>query len=357
MLEFTCSTCGKHIQADESFADKRVLCPACDQPTTTPTSMDSTQVKVGQAANAVAFSEGLPPLQDAPLPLTREEVPAVLGGWLPYIIVGGIAVVAIALIIPAVQKTREAAARTQSINNLKQIVLSMQGFHDANKRLPFNGTKPAVLQDETGGSWAFMIANYIDAGPMLRAEDTGRAIPVFMCPGRGRPMVCRGPRGPGAWTDYFINPFLNDPNGVANAPDAQRTMIGITDGTSNTIFVGHGQIRPKDYAATDAIPGFTATIFTGGSPAMCRGNTKVVNAQDSADSQPGNWGGPFPQGSLMGMGDGTVRLFSYTYTGGIIANGICTGARPEAIEGVCSSAIFGDFLTPTGGEVVVIPAS
>jgi Protein of unknown function (DUF1559) len=349
MFEFTCSTCGKHVQADETFAGKRVLCPACDAAMTAPASINAAivaQPKIAQptTAGTGAFSEGLPPLHHEPRSLRREDVPAVLGGWLPYIIVGVIAVMIIALVVPAVVKARDAAARTGSINNLKQITLAMHGFHDANKRLPFNGTKPAAPKDKTSGSWAWMIVPFVDAGPMFNEMRTDVGLAYLMCPGRGRPNRCTGIGGPGAWTDYFINPFLNDPNGVADAPDAKLTMAGIFDGPSNTIFVGHGQIRPDDYGSTDAIRGFTATIFDGGNPAMCRGNTKVVNARDSADSMPGNWGGPFSQGGLMGMGDGTVRMFPYSMTGGTIVNG------------VCNQGVFGQFLTPSGNEVgIMIP--
>ena len=43
-----------------------------------------------------------------------------------------------------IQKVREAAMRTQSINNLKNIALSVHGFHDVNKSMPFNGSDKAV---------------------------------------------------------------------------------------------------------------------------------------------------------------------------------------------------------------------
>src|ERR671937_229374 len=71
--------------------------------------------------------------------------------------------VLIGLLLPAVQKVREAANRAKCSNNLKQLGLAMHNFHDTYGALPFarTGGRPQSI------SWAALILPYIEQGNLL----------------------------------------------------------------------------------------------------------------------------------------------------------------------------------------------
>lgn len=70
--------------------------------------------------------------------------------------------VLVAILLPAVQQAREAARRTQCRNNLKQIALGMQLYHDAHNRLPFGSMWGPGDPKRDGWTW------YDDYGPLMR---------------------------------------------------------------------------------------------------------------------------------------------------------------------------------------------
>ena len=248
------------------------------------------------------------------------------------------------LLIPACQRVRTPATRTQSTNNLKNIALSFHGFHDAHKRLPFNGVQGAIAGDSKSGCWAFQILPFMDQEGLYKSLDPSAGIPAYMCTRRGRPMT---QAGLGPWTDFFINNYINDPANASKPdnPDRLVTMASITDGASNTVVAGHGNISTRDYGAVGGVVG-SHNIFAGGSSGTMRAGPDWVKGQplhvtlapdntNPPNLKAGGWGGPYPQGGLMAMGDGTVRMFAYSL----------------------SPATFGELLTPTGGENVTLPDS
>src|SRR5437762_11152645 len=92
------------------------------------------------------------------------------------LVVIAIIAILIGLLVPAVQKVREAAARSQCQNNMKQLALACHNYHDVKKQLPPAAVMPPGV-DATGGNaqvsvnfgpnWVVFILPYFEQGNLL----------------------------------------------------------------------------------------------------------------------------------------------------------------------------------------------
>ena len=224
------------------------------------------------------------------------------------LVVIAIIAVLIGLLLPAVQKVREAAARIKCTNNLKQIVLALHNYENANGKLPYSKRVEAQATATAGArGWALDAFPYLDQGNMVGGPngfnlaanwweqgdpvaETGvvmTQIRIMQCPSsanqnRFQDKNDTPPRKKGACTDYFLPEgihanfnaeltALGQPSlgtaadamkGVMRpVPEAQATFQFVTDGTSNTILIGECAGREdvwRDGRMTPAVANKTA---------------------------------------------------------------------------------------------------
>src|SRR5262245_43496739 len=113
------------------------------------------------------------------------------------LVVIAIIAILIALLVPAVQKVREAAARTQCANNLKQIGLGLHNHHDTRKKLPPpRGDMQSPTQNNVFtvyGGWMCNLLPYIEQDNLRKAVDWknvpnlfftyySKPVEIFRCP-------------------------------------------------------------------------------------------------------------------------------------------------------------------------------
>jgi prepilin-type N-terminal cleavage/methylation domain-containing protein/prepilin-type processing-associated H-X9-DG protein len=211
------------------------------------------------------------------------------------LVVIAIIAVLIGLLVPAVQKVREAANRAQCLNNLKQIGLAIHTYHDTNKHFPTHGDNGTIVRVngvpatpkstpyQQAGVF-FQILPYIEQENLyLNASDaTIRATPIAMyfCPSRRGSTIRTNVAGGNlnALIDYAVPVHGIDPTtgtgncwglgssttnlplytngvivrggvgggstGVAFAPGLIRQ---ITDGLSNTMMISEGAMATSHY--------------------------------------------------------------------------------------------------------------
>jgi prepilin-type N-terminal cleavage/methylation domain-containing protein len=196
------------------------------------------------------------------------------------LVVIAIIAILIALLVPAVQRVREAANITQCKNQLKQIGLAFQNHHDDFKVFPSGGMSwtltshrtmaqggPADYNSQSWG-WAYQILPYIEQGTLWADQsDTvvaETAVATYICPSFRGPMVrpystldnttimramADYTANGGTWgTSVDLTASSNSLDGAIvpskSASRLVRKLADITDGTSNSLLIGEKFVDP-----------------------------------------------------------------------------------------------------------------
>jgi prepilin-type N-terminal cleavage/methylation domain-containing protein/prepilin-type processing-associated H-X9-DG protein len=233
------------------------------------------------------------------------------------LVVIAIIAVLIGLLLPAVQKVREAANRVKCQNNLKQLGLGLHNFHDARKHFP-STIRPAT--SNTGPlprqGWMIFILPYIEQDNLYRQYDltlnwfdtvnlrvTSSPVPIFQCPSTpvaerldGRPEISPWV-GIVAVTDYaafnvvdprLVSTGLIDVGGKGLLPKNEKTRIAdVTDGTSNTIALTESAGRPQLWRRGLLIPDLPDVRTNGGGWARAATDLSLQGLTTDGTTSPG----------------------------------------------------------------------
>lgn len=258
------------------------------------------------------------------------------------LVVVGILGVLLALLLPAVQRVRETAARLQCANNLRQIGVAVHHYHHDHGCLPhneegwpqyspFTALLPYLEQDA-------LFRLYQPAVPPFEPINlpvTLRPLKVYLCPSMQVPFD-----PPPGYASYVfclgatynwslmpaLRPLYGQPDGAFIYTERLR-LADIHDGTSHTLFAGESGFNLKNYPGPGQTSGFTSWPLgypvTAFASAFHRLNHKQHTTVPSiACSGLGAFRSDHSGGANFLFGDGSVRF---------LTDGINSDARPEPL--------------------------
>lgn len=184
--------------------------------------------------------------------------------------------VLLSILLPAVQRAREAARFTQCRNNLKQLGLALHSYTDAHRVLPAGYLfKPSAQGNASGFGWGAMVLPYLDQTTIYSEFNWSeplwgtanvlprmRRLPVFLCPSdpiSGNRYIQMGPTeeyAMGCYVASFGPPDLDDTQesrlGMFSRNSATR-LADATDGLSYTLMCGERQNGPFRLAGAHGV--------------------------------------------------------------------------------------------------------
>ncbi len=303
------------------------------------------------------------------------------------LVVIAIIAILIALLVPAVQKVREAAARSECTNNLKQLGLALHNFHNVFHGFPKAGKLtnelswhvyilPFIEQDNLYKQFNFAPGTFNgppnNTGPK-RNELALNRIPQFLCPSCDiEKMLLNAPNNPDLpelinneppYTTHYYgvmgptgnNPITGQPYGWNNVgphggfakegifiqdtvaagnspgPDVGVRIAQVLDGTSNTLMVG--EISWVNNATGTRYRSWVRGCDTAPVCAGCRNVTNAINSPSIATFNDIAFGSMHSAGANFLMGDGSARF---------ILDSINLGTY-RALASIDGGEVLGDF--------------
>jgi prepilin-type N-terminal cleavage/methylation domain-containing protein len=277
------------------------------------------------------------------------------------LVVMAIIAILIGLLLPAVQKIREAANRVKCQNNLKQIGLALHNYESRHGEFP-PGFGSYVMPDDhnspagPGWSWAAYILEDLEQDNLRRQIDLSRSImhpmhvpvrthslSVFLCPSDPGPKTIPIYEfdGSGTFTGNILTEAARsnyvavfgtgevgeDPPEPADGVfyrNSKTRVADITDGLSNTFFIGERGTRLASITWLGAIYGSGVPKNPlMGAPSSWVGEGAAVHCLGHASNEPGHtpngraghvddFASFHPTGVLFLRGDGSVRIINDT---------------------------------------------
>lgn len=260
------------------------------------------------------------------------------------LVVIAIIAILIGLLLPAVQKVREAAARTKCSNNLHQMTLGMHNFAGVHGHYPaafVNTARTNAADYFPGWGWGTLILPYVEQDALHKQLDPDRnffgpqvnlpatptplsqkPLSIFRCPADSGPPLnpfrllpadgshamsnYRAVCGTDSSGFFYAN---EDRNGVL-WQNSKVTFVAITDGTSSTVAVGECIFDDRpNVNKWAAIWAGTTGLYQGGvriSDVMWHLDDNTAKLNGTA---PQAFGSRHPGGAFFGFCDGSVRFF------------------------------------------------
>ncbi len=281
------------------------------------------------------------------------------------LVVIAIIAILISLLVPAVQKVRDAAARTQCLNNLKQIALAAHNFHDTYKRFPAGVNLPGQQQYgwPTAPDATHYFGLFVQLFPFFEQSNISnnivttvpnpqnvncsganaigaRVIPILQCPAESAfpsggvgtygnlyfgLMSYGGCAGTSATTTVGTQSLKN---GIFYM-NSSTTMAAITDGTSNTLFFGErSRLNLPVTSTSEALGGW----------AWCNQYAQEDNTMNASEP-------------IQGLLAHDLNQFGSQHSGGIVANFAMADASTRTITQTLGIVILQRLATRAGGEV------